>query len=177
MPISRDISDLNSVILKCKRERLRNLDPRSDRPALQTKLNVSAVVPLTDGGFNPSIRRGNLRPMGSPLCNSADHLYERGNLQGVPTPMRRSLTVLNSIRDITMARGEVIEKVGQRSPRSIQVVMMMRMCPGVRLLIMMVNNLPGLPHLVLMMNIWLGARLLIMLVNDLLSLYSLELMI
>ena len=76
MPISRDISDLNSVILKCKRERLRNLDPRSDRPALQTKLNVSAVVPLTDGGFNPSIRRGNLRPMGSPLYNSADHLYE-----------------------------------------------------------------------------------------------------
>ena len=33
--------------------------------------------------------------------------------------MRRSLTVLNSIRDITMARGEVINKVGQRSPRSI----------------------------------------------------------
>ena len=58
MPISRDISDLNGVILKCKRDRLRNLDPQNDRPALRTELNVSAVVPLTDGGFDPSIRRG-----------------------------------------------------------------------------------------------------------------------
>ena len=82
-----DISELNSVILKCKFDRLRNLDPRNDRPPLRTELNVSAVVPLTDGGFDPSIRRGNLRPMGSSLYNSADHLYEGGNLQRVPMPM------------------------------------------------------------------------------------------
>ena len=34
-------------------------------------------------------------------------------------PMRRSLTVLNSIRDLTMVRGQVVDNVGQRSPWSI----------------------------------------------------------
>ena len=31
-------------------------------------------------------------------------------------PMRRSLTVLNSTRDLTMGRGQVIDNAGQRSP-------------------------------------------------------------
>ena len=120
IPISRDISDLNNVIIKCKRDRLRNLDPRNDRLALQTEINLSAVGPSTDGGFDSSIRRGNLRPMGSSLYNSVDHLYEGGNLQRVIMPMRRSLTVLNSIRDITMnAGGEIIDNARQQSPRSI----------------------------------------------------------
>ena len=87
IPISRNISGSNDIIIKCKRDRLKNLFPRNDRPALRTELNVSAVVPLTDGGFDPSIRRGNLRPMGSLLYNSVDHLYEGGNLQRVPMPM------------------------------------------------------------------------------------------
>ena len=118
MPISRDISGLNDVIIKCKRDRLRNLDSRNDRPALRSELNVSAIVPLIDGPSDPSIRRGNLRPMGSSLYNSVDHLYEGGNLQQVPMPMRGSLTVLNPLRDITMSvRGEVIDNDGQRSPR------------------------------------------------------------
>ena len=34
-------------------------------------------------------------------------------------PMRRSLTILNSIRDLTMVRGQVVDNVGQRSPWSI----------------------------------------------------------
>ena len=118
MPISRDILELNDVIIKCNLDRLRNLDPRNDRPALRTEFNVFAVVPLTDGGFDSSIRRGNLRPMGSSLHNSVDHLYEGGDLRRVPMPVRRSLTVLNSIRDITMsAWGEIIDNDGQRSPR------------------------------------------------------------
>ena len=87
MPISRDILCLNDVIAKCKRDRLRNLDSRNDRPALQSKLNVSAIVPLIHGGSDPSIHRGNLRPMGSSLNNSVDHLYEGGNLQRIPMPM------------------------------------------------------------------------------------------
>ena len=33
--------------------------------------------------------------------------------------MRRSLTVLNSTRELTMGRGQVIDNVGQPSPRSI----------------------------------------------------------
>ena len=82
-----DISELNSVILKCKRDRLRNLDPRNDRPAPQTKLNVSTVVPLTDGGFDSSIKRGNLRT--SSFYNNADHLHKGGNLQRVPMPMQK----------------------------------------------------------------------------------------
>ena len=32
--------------------------------------------------------------------------------------MRRSLTVLNSTRDLTMGRGQIIDNVGQRSPRA-----------------------------------------------------------
>ena len=57
--------------------------------------------------------------MGSTLYNSVDQLYEGGNLQRIPMQMRRSLTVLNSIRDMTMnPRGEIIDNVGQRSPRS-----------------------------------------------------------
>ena len=87
MLISRDILGLNVVIAKCKRDRLRNLDSRNDRPALQSKLNVSAIVPLIHGGSDPSIHRGNLRPMGSSLNNSVDHLYEGGNLQRIPMPM------------------------------------------------------------------------------------------
>ena len=56
-------------------------------PALRTEFNVSAIVPLTDGGSDSSIRRGNLRPMGSSLFNSVDHLYEGGgDLQRVPMP-------------------------------------------------------------------------------------------
>ena len=78
MPISRDILDLNDIIIKCKRDRLKNLDPRNDRPALRTKFNVSDIVPSTDGGSDSSIRRGNLRPMGSSLFNSVDHFYEGG---------------------------------------------------------------------------------------------------
>ena len=114
IPISRDISDLNNVSIKCKCDKLRNLDPRNDCLALQTEINVSAVHPSTDGGFYSSIRRGNLRLMSSSLYNSVDHLYEGGNLQRVPMPMRRSLTVLNSIRDMTMnPRGEIIDNVGQ----------------------------------------------------------------
>ena len=101
---------MNSVVLKCKRDRLRNLDPRNDRPAPRTELNVSTVVPLTDGGFDPSIERGNLRTSSS--YNIADPLHKGGNLQRVPMPMRRSLTVLNSIRDLTMVRGQVVENVG-----------------------------------------------------------------
>ena len=45
IPISRDISDLNDVIIKCKCDRLRNLDPRNDRLALRTEINVSAAGP------------------------------------------------------------------------------------------------------------------------------------
>ena len=78
---------------------------------------MSTVVPLTDGGLDPSIERGNLRTSSS--YNSADPLHKGGNLQRVPMPMRRSLTVLNSIRDLTMVRGQVVDNVGQRSPRSI----------------------------------------------------------
>ena len=70
IPISRDILDLNDVIIKCKRDRIRNLDPWNDRLALRTKINVTAVIPATDGGFDSSIRRGNVRSMGSTLYNS-----------------------------------------------------------------------------------------------------------
>ena len=48
---------------------------------------MSTVVPLTDGGFDPSIKRGNLRT--SSFYNSADHLHKGGNLQRVPMPMRK----------------------------------------------------------------------------------------
>ena len=33
-------------------------------------------------------------------------------------PMQRSLTVLNSTRDLTMGRGQIIDNVGQQSPRA-----------------------------------------------------------
>ena len=119
IPISRDILDLNDVIIKCKRDRIRNLDPWNDRLALRTKINVTAVIPATDGGFDSSIRRGNVRSMGSTFYNSVDQLYIGGNLQRIPMPMRRSLTILDSIRDMTMnPQGEIIDNVGQRSPRS-----------------------------------------------------------
>ena len=87
IPISRDILDLNDVIIKCKPDRIRNLDPRNDGLALRTVINVSTVVSATDGGFDSSIRRGNLRSMGSTLYNSVDQLYEGGNLQRIPMPM------------------------------------------------------------------------------------------
>ena len=77
IPISRDISGLNDIIIKCKHDRLKNLDPWNNRPALRSELNVSVIVPLTHGGSDPSIRRGNLRPMGNPLYNSVNH-YTRG---------------------------------------------------------------------------------------------------
>ena len=38
MLISRDISDLNDVIIKCKCDRLRNLDPRNDRPGSTNRI-------------------------------------------------------------------------------------------------------------------------------------------
>ena len=62
--MSRDISGLNDVILKCKRDRVKNPDLRNDRPALRSELNLSAIVPLTHGSSDPSIKRGNLRSMG-----------------------------------------------------------------------------------------------------------------
>ena len=61
IPISRDISGLNDIIIKCKRDRLKNLDSQNDHPALRSELNVSAIVPLTHGSSDPSIERGNLR--------------------------------------------------------------------------------------------------------------------
>ena len=81
IPMSRDISGLNDVILKCKRDRVKNPDLRNDRPALRSELNVSTIVPLTHGSSDPSIKRGNLRSMGNLLYKSADHLYKGGNLQ------------------------------------------------------------------------------------------------
>ena len=77
---------------------------------------MSTVVSVTDRGFDSSISRGNLRS--NSFYNSADHLHTGGNLRGIPMPMRRSLTVLNSPRDLTMGRGQVIDNIGQRSPRA-----------------------------------------------------------
>ena len=34
IPMSRDISGLNDIIIKCKRDRIKHLDSRNDRPAL-----------------------------------------------------------------------------------------------------------------------------------------------
>ena len=81
IPMSRDISGLNDIILKCKCDRVKNLDSQNDRPALRSELNVSAIVPLTYGSSDPSIKRGNLRSMGNPLYNSVAHLHGGGNLQ------------------------------------------------------------------------------------------------
>ena len=77
---------------------------------------MSAGAPVTDRGFDSSISRGNLRS--NSLYNSADHLHMGGNLQGVPMPMRRSLNVLNSTRDLTMGRGQIGDNVVQRSPHA-----------------------------------------------------------
>ena len=77
---------------------------------------MSTGVPVTDRGFDSSISRGNLRT--NSFYNSADHLHTGGNLRGIPMPMRRSLTVLNSTRDLTMGRGQIIDNVGQQSPRA-----------------------------------------------------------
>ena len=90
IPMSRDISGLNDIILKCKCDRVKNLDSQNDRPALRSELNVSAIVPLTYGSSDPSIKRGNLRSMGNPLYSSVDHLHEGGNLQLIPTLRRGS---------------------------------------------------------------------------------------
>ena len=79
MPMSRDITELSSIILRCKHDRLRNLDPWNDRPAPRTEINMSTVVPLTDRGFDSSISRGNLRS--SSFYNSADHLHTGGIFQ------------------------------------------------------------------------------------------------
>ena len=115
IPMSRDISGLNDIIIKCKRDRLKSLDPRNDRPAPRSELNVSAIVP--HGSSDPSIKRGNLRSMGNLLYKSADHLYKGGNLQRVPMLRRGSLTILNPLPDVTLSvRGEVIDNVGQGSP-------------------------------------------------------------
>ena len=76
MLMSRDITELSSIIFKCKRDRLKNLDPRNDRPALRTEVNMSAGDPVTDGGFDFSIGRGNLRT--NSIYNSADHLHTGG---------------------------------------------------------------------------------------------------
>ena len=97
VPISilRDVSGLNDVILKCKRDRFKNLKSWNDRPALRSDLNVSAIVPLTYGSSDPSIKRGNLRSMGNPLYNSVDHLQMGGDLQLIPMLRRGSLTALN----------------------------------------------------------------------------------
>ena len=78
MSMSRDITELSSVILKCKRDRLKNFDPRNERPALQTEVNMSAGAPVTDRGFDSSISRGNL--ITNLIYNSADHLHMGGNL-------------------------------------------------------------------------------------------------
>ena len=96
------------------------------------------------------------------MYNSVDHLYEGGNLQRVPMPMRRSLTVLNSIRDITMnVGGEIFDNAGQLSPRSILRGNDDEHASRDGISDNVFNDLPGLPHLVLMMCIWLGARSLI----------------
>ena len=75
---------------------------------------MSTGVPVTDRGFDSSISRGNLRT--NSFYNRADHLHTGGNLRGIPMPMRRSLTVLNSTRYLTMGRGQIIDNVGQQSP-------------------------------------------------------------
>ena len=76
--MSRDISGLNDFILKCKRDRIKNPDPRNDCSALRSELNVSAIDPLMYGSSDPSIKRGNLISMGNPLYSSVDQLNEGG---------------------------------------------------------------------------------------------------
>ena len=111
--MSRDILGLNDIILKCKRDRIKNPDPRNDRPALRSELNVSAIVPLMYGSSDPSIKRGNLISMGNPLHSSVDHLHVRD--QGV-------------------------DKVGQQSPQNVPKEWKSSTCPWVRSLIILVNE-------------------------------------
>ena len=84
--MSRDISGLNDVILKCKRDRVKNPNPRNDYPALRSELNMSAIVPLNHGSSDLSIKRGNLGSMGNPLYRSVDQLHEGGNLHSTTDP-------------------------------------------------------------------------------------------
>ena len=72
------------LLLKCKHDRVKNPDLRNECPALRSELNVSAIVPLTHGSSDPSIKRGNLRSMGNPLYSNVDHLHEGGYLQLIP---------------------------------------------------------------------------------------------
>ena len=115
---SRDISELSSIILKCKRDRVKNPLLWNDRTALRTESCVPNITPITVDSINAGIGRGNMRSEGASLYNSMDHLNEGGNLLRIPMPIRRSLTVLNSTRVTTMVRGQVVDNFGQQSPRS-----------------------------------------------------------
>ena len=143
IPMSRDFYGLNDIILKCKRDRIKNPDPRNERPALRSDLNESAIVPLMCGSSDPSIKRGNLRSMGNPLYSGVDQLHVRDQVVdnvGKQSPQN----VPNRMEEFNMSRGEVIDNIGQRSPRSDIYGIDNMNASRVRLLIILVGDLPGI---------------------------------
>ena len=64
---SRDISELSSIILKCKRDRVKNPLLRNDRTALRTESCVPNITPITVDSINAGIGRGNMRSEGASL--------------------------------------------------------------------------------------------------------------
>ena len=118
IPMSRDISGLNDIILKCKRDRIKNLDPQVfDNVGQGSPRNVPNRIEDLNASRGEVIDNVGQRSPRSSAYGIDDVNASWGEVIDIVGQQYPRSGVFG-IDNMNASRGEIIDNDGQQSPRS-----------------------------------------------------------